>query len=206
MPPLNHVLPLSRFDGLTRRRGGFARWPRVFAFVGLVFACMLAGGKARASEAQEAAVKAAGLFKIISFVEWPASAFSTSDAPLVVGVVGRDPIANLIESFAEGETWHGRKVVVRPFSSSRMTGECHVLFVGLSEQSNWSNIRSQCVARPILTISDASQFARMGGIVQLATERNRLHLIVNVGVARESGVTISSKVLRLAEIVGDPRP
>lgn len=157
-------------------------------------------------ELQEPAVKAAGLFKIISFVEWPAEAFSTPDAPLVVGVLGHGPVADLLPAFGENETWNGRRVVVRQLSSAGAGLDCHVLFIGRSEHGDWTFLRQQFARRPILTVSDAGQFARAGGVVQLSTARNRLHLIINLSAARAAGVTISSKVLRLAEVIGEGRP
>src|SRR4051812_38643992 len=40
-------------------------------------------------------VKAAYLFKFTKFVEWPASAYASNDAPFVIGIVGRDPFGGL---------------------------------------------------------------------------------------------------------------
>lgn len=177
---------------------------------GLLLALLVFAGAGRMFagefELQEPAIKAAGLFKIISFVEWPAEAFAAPDAPLVVGVLGYGPIADLLPAFSQNETWNGRRVVVRRIESPAAALDCHVLYVGRSEQAEWTFMRQQFARRPILTVSDANQFARTGGIVQLATARNRLHLIINLSAARAAGITISSKVLRLAEVIGEPRP
>lgn len=179
-----------------------------FCRLGLALAVSLAPCSMLASrtEVEEPAIKAAGLFKIISFVEWPPEAFASPTAPLVVGVLGSGPIADLLPAFAENETWHGRRVVLRGLPSAALAHECHVVFIARSAQTSWPYIRHQFARRPILVVSDASQFARAGGTVQLAIARNRLHLVINLGAVRSAGITISSKVLRLAEIVGDARP
>ena len=180
------------------------------AFCRLLLALLVFAGAGRMFggefELQEPAIKAAGLFKIISFIEWPPEAFATPDAPLVVGVLGHGPIADLVPAFSENETWNGRRVVVRKIDSTAAAQECHVVFIARSEHAEWTFIRQQFARRPILTVSDASQFARSGGVVQLATARNRLHLVINLSAARAAGITISSKVLRLAEVIGDARP
>ena len=45
-----------------------------------------------AGEALEASVKAAYLYKFLSYVDWPAAAFAAADAPQVIGVVGADEV------------------------------------------------------------------------------------------------------------------
>lgn len=154
---------------------------------------------------EEFQIKAAALYNIIGFIEWPATAFASPESPLVVGVLGHGPTAALLSDFVEAETWRGRRVILRTLTSSSEAKTCHVVYIALSENGRWRTIRSQFAGKPILTVSDGENFARQGGIIQLATERNKLRLIVNLGVARATGLAISSKVLRLAEIIDEPR-
>jgi hypothetical protein len=56
--------------------------------------------------------------------------------------------------------------------------------------------------RPILTVSDVEQFTRHGGIIRLFTKPDgKTGLRINAGVARTAKLTISSKLLKVAEIV-----
>lgn len=209
MAPLIQLLPRFRFGASPRAARPHAAAARAcIARMTLLLVVLTDPIRMTAGdvEVQEPALKAAGLFKIISFVEWPAEAFSTPDAPLVVGILGQGPVADLLPAFAENETWNGRRVIVRHLPSPGAGLDCHVLFIGRTEQGDWTFIRHLFARRPILTVSDSNQFARTGGVVQLATARNRLHLIINLSAARAAGVTISSKVLRLAEVIGDSRP
>jgi hypothetical protein len=49
--------------------------------------------QAQRTEASEASLKAAYLFKFASYVEWAASDFDAPAAPLAIGVVGADDVA-----------------------------------------------------------------------------------------------------------------
>src|ERR1700721_2428538 len=49
---------------------------------------------------------------------------------------------------------------------------------------------------------DGAGPAEHGGMIQFATENNRIRLRINVEAARAAGLTISSKLLRPADIVG----
>jgi hypothetical protein len=45
-------------------------------------------------------------------------------------------------------------------------------------------------------------FLKNGGIIRFVTEENKIHFRINLEAAKRVNLTISSKVLRLAEIVG----
>jgi len=40
-----------------------------------------------------------------------------------------------------------------------------------------------------------------GGVIRFSTEGNKIHFKINLEAARDANLTISSKMLRLAEIV-----
>ncbi|HEY8508099.1 MAG TPA: YfiR family protein, partial [Steroidobacteraceae bacterium] len=54
---------------------------------------------------------------------------------------------------------------------------------------------------PILTVSDARNFASRGGVIELFEQGNRLRFVVNVENARRAGLRISSMLLQLASRV-----
>lgn len=175
-------------------------------FAAAAFACGISAAHgAPAAPTLEHQIKAAALCNIISFTDWPATAFQTPDAPLVIGVLGQGPIAALLGDFIAAEVWHGRRVELRPLASVAEAHSCHVLYVDRNEHPRWRTISSQFAGRPILTVGDEENFARDGGIVQLAINRNKLQIIVNRRVVQASGLIISSKVLRLAEMVDSPK-
>jgi hypothetical protein len=161
---------------------------------------------AATSGVREHQITAAALYNIMAFTEWPGTAFASPDSPLVVGVLGNGPIAKLLEEFLANENWQGRRVVLRRLSNPAEVRFCHVLYVERSEQGRWPAMASGFARLPILTVSDTDHFARDGGVVQLAIERNKLQLVVNLGVAHGCGLTISSKVLRLANVINNRAP
>jgi|SRR5437762_13600142 len=69
---------------------------------------------ATAQFASEYQVKAAFLFNFAKFVEWPADAFTSADAPLQICVLGQDPFGNEFEAI-ENKRVSGRRLeVVHP--------------------------------------------------------------------------------------------
>jgi hypothetical protein len=191
---------------LTRNIWRSALWFRqTVATIGAVSLAVVSSA-APAPSLRESEIKATAIYNIVAFTEWPATAFASAEAPLIVGVLGHGPVATVLDGLVMNETWHGRRVLLQHFSTPAEARNCHVLFIAGSEHARWRGMNSQFARRPILTICDAENFARQGGVLQLGIERNKLHLTVNLGVARANGLVISSKVLRLAEVIDDSGP
>ncbi len=148
-------------------------------------------------------VKAVFLFNFAQFVEWPAEAFSTAGAPFTICVLGNDPFGGQLDAAVQGESVQGHPFAVQRFRKAEEAGACQILFIGESELGELDGILGALKGRAILTVSDIDRSAERGAIIQFANERNRLRLRINVEQARSAGLTLSSKLLRPAEIVGE---
>jgi hypothetical protein len=158
--------------------------------------------QARQQGPSEYELKAAFLFNFAQFVEWPPAAFATPDAPLIIGVLGSDPFGGRLEEVVRGEVVLGHPLEVRRYDRIEDVENCHILFLGRSEGSNLEGILSRLRFRPILTVGEADQFARAGGMIGFVMDRNRIRLRINRGAAEAANLVLSSRLLRPAEIIG----
>jgi hypothetical protein len=156
----------------------------------------------RASEYQ---LKAVFLFNFVQFVDWPAAAARDSQLPLVIGILGTDPFGSFLDETVRGERFGTRPIQLRRFRQIADIDECHVLFISRSENERLPEILSALKNRPVLTVSDGDTFANQGGMIQFVTDKSRIRLRINLEAAQAANVTISSKLLRVAEIVRPPR-
>ncbi len=173
---------------------------RASRFAFLVFA-ILALGADTARAASEATVKAAYLFNFAKLVEWPASAFDRAQAPLVIGVVGRDAVADeLTRSFGKA-TANGRPLEIRRVSAGNAAAlrACHIVFVPESE--NADGVIAAVQGHPVLVVGESEGFARRGGALAFVKVSENLKFEANPKAAARSGVTVSSKLLRVAQNV-----
>ncbi len=76
-----------------------------------------------------------------------------------------------------------------------------MLFISRSESGRLEQIVGSLRGRSILTVGDSENFVRRGGMISFVSERNKLRLRINRDLAAAAGLTISSKLLRVAEIV-----
>ena len=155
----------------------------------------------RASEYQ---VKAVFLFNFAQFVDWPADVFPDSATPLVIGILGNDPFGEVLDLTVRDERLRGRPFQVQRYRSVDEIKNCHILFISRSEGARPEVILAGLKQRAILTVSDADRFAERGGMIRFVTDRSRIRLQLNLEAAQAAHLTISSKLLRVAEIVRRP--
>jgi len=146
-------------------------------------------------------VKAVFLFNFAQFVKWPASAFSGVEAPLTIGVLGDDPFDAFLDKTVQGEKVNGHPLVIRRYRNIENVKNCQVLFISRSENKRMEQILADLKGRNILTVGDMEGFVKNGGVIRFVTEENKIHFRINLEAAKSAKLTISSKLLRLAEIV-----
>ncbi len=198
---------------------------RALIIVGLLVAGVAADAAQEIDEVTAAKVKAAYLYNFVRFVKWPGDAFEDEHAPIIIGVVGRDPFGPLLDRTVANKKVSGRDLVIRRITSpGSATGAsndepdsyeaiavemrgCHLLYISRSDEEGFPRILELLQDAPVLTVSDISAFALDGGIVEfvLDAEKGTIGFHINHGVAKEAELRISSKVLKLADIV-ESRP
>jgi hypothetical protein len=146
-------------------------------------------------------VKAVFLFNFAQFVEWPPRSFADSGAPFVIGVLGTDPFGSALEGAVRGETLNGRSFVIERYRSVTEIRHCQILFISRSEAAHIEEIGAALAAQSILTVSDIEGSAQRGVMIRFVAENNRIRLRINVDAAKAAGLSISSKLLRPAELV-----
>ncbi len=164
----------------------------------LLLAGMLTAG---AQVTREYDLKAAFLFNFAQFVEWPATAFGSSDAPFTIGVLGADPFGTALDDVVRNEKVNGRQLIVLRYRSVEEIKGCQILFISESESPNAEQVVMALKGRNVLTVGDTDKIASSGGVIRFFPEKNRLRLRINVNAAKREKLTISSKLLRAAEIV-----
>lgn len=146
-------------------------------------------------------LKAALLYNFTQFVQWPPQAFASDTAPLVIGVIGRDPFGASLDRIVQGEHAGSHPIVVRRCSNDDEASRCHILFVSASERAEASRLLARISGKPVLTVADFEGFLRDGGMVVLQKNADhRIRLRVNYPAAKTARLTMSAKLLRVAEL------
>jgi len=154
---------------------------------------------AQTAPSTEYQLKAIFLFNFTQFVQWPTKAFPEPQAPLVIGVLGDDPFGAYLDAAVRGESVNGHSLTVQRYRRVEDIKECHLLFISSSESARMKELLTALKDRPILTVGDVESFSVHGGMVRFVIEKGKIRLRINEDRAKAAELTISSKLLRLAE-------
>lgn len=175
-----------------RTSSRLARWRSRWALSGL----LLALGHAHAVEAPE--LKAAIVYNILQFVEWPAEADGTrltlcvDPAGLLGGyfkaLAGRPVNKRQLEVADMGEGFDGWK-------------QCHAVFLDASSRRMAGLSARLPRTLPILVLGDHADGHEL--MVHLIETAGRVGFNVDLGAARRCRLLISSRLLRLAKKVSE---
>lgn len=180
---------------------------RKYLCTSLVVHCMLLSAQTNTSKSaqtntsKEYQIKAVFLFNFAQFVEWPASAFPEEKAPLIIGVFGDDPFGTYLDQAVRGEKVNNHPLVIQRYRNIEDVKECHILFINLSDKEQVTQTCKSLKGKNTLTVSDGSGFIKQGGMIRFVKESNKIKFQINPEAAKADSLTISSKLLRLADVV-----
>ncbi len=157
---------------------------------------LLAGAALSAQAADaglEAKVKAAYLYNFTKFVEWQGD----SAGGLVLCVAGSDAVGDVLSDLSNRQA-KGRAIrVVQGVPAD--PGLCQVLYISQSE-SKWAELLELVRGRNVLTVGDAADFARNGGVIGFYNDAGKIKLEINADKARLQNVKVSAKLMEVAKV------
>jgi hypothetical protein len=150
-------------------------------------------------------VKAAFLYQIARYVEWPGSAFPRPDTPLVITVVGAESLADELSRIVSGRMLHGRRVVVQRLKDvSALTG-AHLLFIGHEQKARLAEVAPKS-RQGILIVTEWESALTAGAMVNFVMVEGRVRFQVALDTVMRSGLTMSSRLLAVAQQVYSGAP
>lgn len=177
------------------RKAPVSPWRVALVIVGVVVPADVASGQ----ESLAIAVKAAYLYKMAPFVDWPKAAMGAPNDPLVICVVGPDPFGSVLDRALAGAAVEGHPIVARRLPRASPSAGCHIAFFGWTSGERLKDGLRAYQDAPVLTITDD---ATPRGIVDFTLQRGRVRFRIDPAAASRGGLSISSKLLGLAVSVG----
>lgn len=146
----------------------------------------------------EYAVKGAYLYKMLPFVDWPASTLPEPNSPITICILGHDPFGTGLDNAVAN-----LRIGTHPVSVRRdvAAGDpaCRVAFIGAGNPPTDSSALQAFDGKPILTVTDSG--LPVHGVVAFVIEKNHVRFDIDDAMAERDGLSISSKLLDLARAV-----
>lgn len=140
-------------------------------------------------------VKAAFLYRFLSFIDWPAQAFARADTPIVIGVLGADDVHASLQQAVQGRLAQGRAVQVRRLKEGERPSGMHVLFVGRAAMAQLPKV----LGPPgLLIVTEVDGALEQGSMINFVRSEGRVRFEVAPEAAERRGLRISSRMLAVA--------
>lgn len=157
---------------------------------------------AQPKAAPEYQLKAAFLYNLLQFIEWPEQAFKDAASPLVICIYDDRAAGSAFDSY-RNEKIRGRQLVFKKFDDMQAGLDCHILFINTQDKKTLAGIAAKTAGRSILTVGEADGWARLGCIINFFTADNKLRFEINPEAAKKAGLKLSSEILKVAKIVNE---
>jgi hypothetical protein len=157
---------------------------------------LLASGPNLEPQEDELSIRAAYLFNLTKYVDWPPSL-----KRIIVVVVGDDSTAAAIRQLLNNKVTDGRPVQVVVHPSDTDLRSCDVVYLDQSARSAAQSVREKLNGMRCITVGDNDRFVREGGMVGLVRSGDQIQIFVNVDATQREGVVLSSRLLNLAVLV-----
>lgn len=157
---------------------------------------------AQPKAAPEYQLKAAFLYNLLQFIEWPEQSFKDAGSPLVICVYDDKAAGAAFDSY-RNEKIRGRQLIFKRYDEMQTGLECHILFINTQDKKALSDIVAKTASRSILTVGEADGCARLGCIINFFTADNKLRFEINPEAAKKAGLKLSSEILKVAKIVNE---
>jgi len=190
-------------SGRRRTVGTGARWILCFILFSQAWGPFSPANSA-AFGLTEYQVKAAYLFNFLKFVEWPAEKAGDLQARWVIGVVGDNPVGNVLMQLVAGKNVLGRELEIKKLQPEENMRGCNILFISASERSRLPSILGGLRGSNVLTVADMDHFIESGGMIQFVMEDGSVRFSIDVGATAQAKLKVSSKLLSIARVVNPP--
>jgi hypothetical protein len=144
-------------------------------------------------------IKALYLYNLTKYMEWPADAFASTNAPFTIGLMaGADLRGDLVE-ITKGKVIGGREILVRIIERTQDVKSCQLIFLESGDRRNLALALNAAKDLPVLPVGVSEDFLNSGGIITFARKDNKLRLRIDLNAARRARLTVSAKLMAVAE-------
>lgn len=152
-------------------------------------------------------VKAADLFNFGRFIRLNGVDASAQQHPTFdICILGHDPIGHVLDDVAAKEPIGKRAARIVRVPDAYAARECDMVFISADEGDGVHADLAALGNADVLTVSDAPDFLKNGGMIQFVKQRSRVRFAVNLEAVSHTHLVLGSELLRVALTVKGKSP
>lgn len=150
---------------------------------------------------EEYNLKAAFIYNFTQFIEWPASAFASENAPFNICVMGRNRFGEILETL-EKRNYKGHPLVVDYPKAMTETRACKIIYIHDPLSAGIGHgFGSTLGTAPVLTISGNGEAMEDGFGIGFVSQNGRVRLVLNLDATSKAQLKLRSKLIEVAVTV-----
>ena len=146
----------------------------------------------------EEEIKAAFVYRFLTFVDWPAGMLGSPSSPIVVAVLGADDVADDLRAIAARRRVGQHPIEVRLVDERTALEGADVVFIGAGASAALPRLAPAAQQRSVLLVTDFANALSRGSVINLVVVDSRMRFEVSLEAAERSGLKLSSRMLALA--------
>ncbi len=151
-------------------------------------------------QAPEAELKAAILVNMLLFVDWPIQASQPTDR-LTLCYLDAGPVTAVLDLLS-GKIIKGKPLQVLRVNATTAAG-CHALYLSPNDNTGPARVVPNLRSGGVLFVGDSPGYLQRGVMINLEVDNGHIVFDIDLRAARQAGLMISSKALRLARKVAE---
>lgn len=171
----------------------------LFIFIFLIFSLTDA-------QVDEYVMKAVAIEKLARYIEWPSEAsLGDTNVEFTITVIGKDPFNGVLEEIYSKRKIKNHNVIIKYVEDIKDIESSHLIFISGTVKKNVEQIIEYVKGRPTLLMGETYGYTEKGIHIRVFLENDRMKIEINEKCTIESGIKISSMILKLANIVNPLR-
>jgi hypothetical protein len=165
-------------------------------------AALLCCAVAAAQAVERDDLKAAIVYNILLFVDWPSDAAPVAGGSLVLCTDPASTLNTPLKSLA-GRPVHAYRLELHELAAGESPRRCHALFLDAGSRVQALPLRRQLKGLPVLVIGDEPSGADEPVAIHLDEANGRMAFDVDMATVKQARLQLSSRLLRLARRVNE---
>ena len=145
---------------------------------------------------RENQIKAVYLIHFAELTRWPEQLAKSSTFNICL--FNKPELVPFLEEFSQ-ELVHGKQLKIEIIDTVYKQNQCRIIYFNNTEFFQFEKDFAESYPETLFVGNNRS-FIEMGGSISFSVVNNKIKLIINLSQIRKSGLDISSKLLRIAEI------
>ncbi len=205
---------MTSYRSAARFKNGTVLWLRLRRLLGagvnyaaLSFVLCVVASVVHAQErVSEYDIESAYLSNFGKFLRFAPSDAEVGRHSFDICIVGQDPLGATLNQLTVNEQLDGKPVRIVRLKAAAEARNCAIAYFSASEGSRLESDLEALRGHSVLTVSDASDFLKRGGMIQLIVADNHVRFAVNLDAVHSAQLGLSSELLRVAVSVNGELP